>query len=91
MIRIRAKSVQGGHIQGEMVYPKDVYRVQQGAFFKTQLQQLVSLLKDMDVSIAPMERLYTQNTHLEKHLGSAKRVQKVLTRQLWLDSGHAGA
>ena len=31
----------------------------------------------MDVNIAPMEHLYIQSTHLEKHLGSAKRVQKV--------------
>ena len=56
---------------------KPYYWQFQGAFFKTQLQQLVSLLRDMDVSIAPMERLYIQDTHLEKHLGSAKRVQKV--------------
>ena len=57
---------------------KPYYWQFQGAFFKIQLQQLVSLLRDMDVSIAPMERLYIQNTHLEKHLGSAKHVQKVI-------------
>lgn len=28
-IRTRANSVQGGRIQGEMVYQQDVYRVQQ--------------------------------------------------------------